>query len=351
MTAHILVTGCAGFIGSNFIYYYLEEHPDRTLIGLDKLTYAGNLDNLAKIPGQQKDRFHFIRGDVCDSEIVERAFRDFDINGVIHFAAESHVDRSILDPQVFLKSNILGTFVLLDTARKFWLEGKDDPKRHRFVQISTDEVYGSLGPDGYFREDSPLDPHSPYSASKASADLLASSYHVTFGLPVMITRCSNNYGPYQFPEKLIPLIITKALHHQTLPVYGDGKQIRDWLFVRDHCRAIDMVYQQGIPGEVYNIGGNNERKNIDLVRTIISILNRETGDQGITDDLIRYVDDRPGHDRRYAIDSSKIRRDLGWMPEISLDDGLERTVRWYLDNEGWFRRIISGEHAKLRTSD
>jgi dTDP-glucose 4,6-dehydratase len=241
---------------------------------------------------------------------------------------------------------------MLESARLYWSELSDDQRKaFRFLHVSTDEVFGSLGATGYFSEETPYAPNSPYSASKASSDHFVRAYFHTYGLPTVITNCSNNYGPYQFPEKLIPLIIIKALHHQTLPVYGDGKQIRDWLFVRDHCRAIDMVYQQGIPGEVYNIGGNNERKNIDLVRTIISILNRETGDQGITDDLIRYVDDRPGHDRRYAIDSSKIRRDLGWMPEISLDDGLERTVRWYLDNEGWFRRIISGEHAKLRTSD
>jgi dTDP-glucose 4,6-dehydratase len=347
MTMAILITGCAGFIGSNFVYHFLKEHPDRTIIGYDKLTYAGNLDNLSNISISQKERFKFIKGDVCDAETVETVFRNYQIEGVIHFAAESHVDRSIEDPQVFLKSNILGTYVLLDTARKFWLRKNQLDDIHRFVQISTDEVYGSLGDQGYFTEETPLDPHSPYSASKASADLLASSYHDTFGLPVIITRCSNNYGPYQFPEKLIPLVIMRALNHETLPVYGDGKQIRDWLYVEDHCRAVDLAYEQGIPGEVYNIGGNNERENIELVRMLVSVLQRETGDEEINDGLIRHVTDRPGHDRRYAIDSSKIKHELGWSPETGFREGMKKTVLWYLENREWLKRVKSGEYQRI----
>jgi dTDP-glucose 4,6-dehydratase len=347
MSTQILVTGAAGFIGSNFIYHYLENHPDRTVIGYDKLTYAGNLENLSHIPKDQKDRFTFIRGDICDPDLVDRVFHKFDINGVIHFAAESHVDRSILDPRVFLQTNILGTCVLLDSARKFWKHRGLSDDETRFLQVSTDEVYGSLGPTGFFTEDSPLDPHSPYSASKASADLMITSYYTTFGMPVIITRCSNNYGPYQFPEKLIPLIITKALAHEPIPVYGDGRQIRDWLFVLDHCRAIDLVYEKGRCGEVYNIGGNNERENIELVRILVSVLRNETGDQRISQELIRHVSDRPGHDRRYAIDSSKVQRELGWVPETDFHDGIRKTVLWYLDNREWLKRVISGEYRQL----
>lgn len=346
MMENILVTGCAGFIGSNFVYRFLENHPDRRIIGYDKLTYAGNLDNLSRIPNDQKERFVFVRGDICDAETVDVIFRDYEIEGVIHFAAESHVDRSIKDPQTFLKSNILGTCVLLDTVRKYWTH--DDP--HRFVQVSTDEVYGSLGSDGYFTEDTPLDPHSPYSASKASADLLASSYHDTYGVPVIITRCSNNYGPYQFPEKLIPLVIMNALNHETLPVYGDGKQVRDWLYVEDHCSAVDLVHEKGVPGEVYNIGGNNERQNIELVRMLISILHSETGDEGIHEGLIRHVTDRPGHDRRYAIDSSKIQRELGWSPHTAFPEGMKKTVRWYLEDREWLARVKSGEYRQIGDS-
>jgi len=341
MTLNILVTGCAGFIGSNFVYHYLKEHPERTIIGLDKLTYAGNMDNLSHIPENQKKRFIFVKGDICDEETVDAVFRRYQIEGVIHFAAESHVDRSIQDPQIFLKSNILGTFVLLDTARKFWLRKHEQGVLNRFVQISTDEVYGSLGPAGYFTEETPLDPHSPYSASKASADLLVKSYHDTYGLPAVITRCSNNYGPYQFPEKLIPLTILQALHHETIPIYGDGKQIRDWLYVEDHCRAVDQVYEKGRPGEVYNIGGNNERRNFELVQMLISLLHHETGDSEITEELIRYVADRPGHDRRYALDTTKIRQELGWIPETEFWEGMQKTVRWYLANRNWLERAIS----------
>jgi dTDP-glucose 4,6-dehydratase len=252
----LLVTGVAGFIGSNFVEYYLSEHPDETILGLDSLTYAGNLENLASLPPGRKGRFLFVKGDITDAGLVEGLFEENEIEGVIHFAAESHVDRSIEDPLLFLRTNILGTCTLLDVAKKTWDEDQ------RFVQVSTDEVYGSLGPEGTFSESTPLDPHSPYSASKASADLMAKAYHDTFGMNILITRCSNNYGPYQFPEKLIPLIIRNALSHQPLPVYGNGRQVRDWLYVEDHCRAVDLVYHRGTPGEVYNIGGNNERETI-----------------------------------------------------------------------------------------
>ena len=341
MKKAILVTGCAGFIGSNFVYHYLREHPERMIIGLDNLTYAGNLDNLSHLPENQKNRFVFVKGDAGDKETVEAQFQRYEIEGVIHFAAESHVDRSIQDPQIFLKSNILGTFVLLDAARKFWLPKNKQDTSKRFIQISTDEVYGSLGQDGYFTEETPLDPHSPYSASKASADLLVKSYHDTYGLPIVITRCSNNYGPFQHPEKLIPLTILQALHHQTIPIYGDGNQVRDWLYVEDHCRAVDTIYERGRTGEIYNIGGNNERKNIDLVRMLISVLRHETGDPEITEALIRHVPDRPGHDRRYALDTSKIRRDLGWIPQTGFEVGIQRTVEWYLANRNWLERTIT----------
>jgi len=349
MITPILITGVAGFIGSNFVYHYLHSHPDRTIIGFDNLTYAGNLENLSAIPGSQRDRFIFINGDICDSDTVEKVFQDYQIEGVINFAAESHVDRSIRDPRIFLKSNILGTCVLLDAARTFWENGEFSYEKTRFVQISTDEVYGSLGPEGYFTEDTPLDPHSPYSASKASADLLASAYHDTYGLPVIITRCSNNYGPYQFPEKLIPLVITRALDHQPVPVYGDGRQTRDWLYVGDHCRAVDLVYEKGHCGEVYNIGGNNERENIELVRLLLSVLREETGDEDIDESLIQHVTDRPGHDRRYAIDSGKLQRELGWTPQTRFSDGLKMTVRWYLKNREWLARLVSGEYKYLKS--
>jgi dTDP-glucose 4,6-dehydratase len=343
----LLVTGVAGFIGSNFVHFWLLNHPSDEIIGLDNLTYAGNLENLEKIPADQKKRFTFIKGDICDPELVDRIFNRSEIDHVVHFAAESHVDRSIHDPQIFLRSNILGTATLLDSAKKFW---KNDGKwisGKRFLQISTDEVYGSLGPVGYFTEKTPLDPHSPYSASKASADLLVKAYHDTFGMPVLITRCSNNYGPYQFPEKLIPLMINNALHHQSLPVYGDGKQIRDWLYVDDHCRAIERVLEAGCEGEVYNIGGNNERYNIDIVHLVIRILRDETGDNDINDSLITFVNDRLGHDRRYAIDSSKIRQELGWKPQISFEVGIRSTIRWYLDHKEWMQQVLSGEYLRF----
>jgi dTDP-glucose 4,6-dehydratase len=337
----LLVTGVAGFIGSNFVEYYLSEHRDETILGLDSLTYAGNLENLASLHSGQKDRFLFVKGDITDAGLVEGLFEENEIEGVIHFAAESHVDRSIEDPLLFLRTNILGTCTLLDAAKKAWSNGE------RFVQISTDEVYGSLGQEGSFSESTPLDPHSPYSASKASADLMAKAYHDTFGMQVLITRCSNNYGPYQFPEKLIPLIIRNALSHQPLPVYGDGRQVRDWLYVEDHCRAVDLVYRRGTPGGVYNIGGNNERENIGIVRLILSMLREETGDLGISEDLIRFVRDRPGHDRRYAIDSSKLQRELGWKPLTSFETGIRATVRWYLDHRDWVERVINREYLRF----
>jgi dTDP-glucose 4,6-dehydratase len=343
----LLVTGVAGFIGSNFIYSWLSNHPDDEVIGLDNLTYAGNLENLENIAAEQKKRFTFIKGDICDQKTVDSLFEKSDIDRVVHFAAESHVDRSLHDPQIFLRSNILGTATLLDAARKAWKRKNHGFLDNRFLQVSTDEVYGSLGPRGYFTEKTPLDPHSPYSASKASADLLVKAYYDTFGMPVLITRCSNNYGPYQFPEKLIPLMINNALQHRSLPVYGDGKQIRDWLYVMDHCRAIERVLEAGRLGEVYNIGGNNEKYNIDIVNLVISILREETDDIAINDSLITYVNDRPGHDRRYAIDSSKIQQELNWKPTVTFEEGIRSTIRWYVDHPDWMKHVISGEYMKF----
>jgi dTDP-glucose 4,6-dehydratase len=342
----ILVTGCAGFIGSNFVYYYLEKYKDRKIIGLDKLTYAGNLKNLEKLTDEQKARFKFIKGDITNSELIEYIFEEYNIDGVINFAAESHVDRSILDPQIFVKTNVLGTQVLLDVAKKHWFDGNKWKEGKKFLQISTDEVYGSLGPTGYFTEETPLDPHSPYSASKAAADLLVKAYHDTYKMPINLTRCSNNYGPYQFPEKLIPLMITNALEHKELPVYGDGRQIRDWLYVEDHCRAIDMVLENGKIGEVYNIGGNNERENIFIVKKIIEILREITKDEDINESLIKHVKDRPGHDRRYAIDASKIKKELGWEPKTSFEEGIRKTIEWYLENKEWLQSVKSGEYLE-----
>ncbi|WKV08532.1 dTDP-glucose 4,6-dehydratase [Thermoanaerobacterium sp. CMT5567-10] len=322
----VLVTGGAGFIGSNFIKYMLKEHKDYKVINLDKLTYAGNLENLKDV--ENNSNYVFIKGDITDRDIVEKIFSD-GIDYVVNFAAESHVDRSIEDPGIFLKTNVLGTQVLLDAAKKYGVK--------KYLQVSTDEVYGSLGETGYFTEQTSLSPNSPYSASKASADLLVRAYHHTFGIPVNITRCSNNYGPYQFPEKLIPLMIINALHGKELPVYGDGLNVRDWLYVEDHCRAIDLVLHKGKIGEVYNIGGNNEKANIEIVRLILKELDKP-------ESLIKYVKDRPGHDRRYAIDSSKIQNELGWKPTYNFDEGMKKTIRWYLDNEEWWEKIISGEY-------
>ncbi|HOJ79104.1 MAG TPA: dTDP-glucose 4,6-dehydratase [Bacillota bacterium] len=322
----ILVTGGAGFIGSNLLYYLSEVYPDYTLINLDKLTYAGNLENLRGL--EQNANYRFVKGDITDRELVESIFAE-GLDGVIHLAAESHVDRSIEQPDIFVTTNILGTQVLLDLTRKYNVK--------RYLQISTDEVYGSLGATGYFTEETPLAPNSPYSASKASADLLVRAAYHTFNLPVMITRCSNNYGPYQFPEKLIPLMISNALEGKELPVYGDGLNVRDWLHVRDHCRAIDLVFHQGTPGEVYNVGGNNEKANIEIVELILKELGKPKS-------LIKYVKDRPGHDRRYAIDASNIKQKLGWEPQIAFEDGIRETITWYLENREWWERIKSGEY-------
>ncbi|MDN5301115.1 MAG: dTDP-glucose 4,6-dehydratase [Thermoanaerobacteraceae bacterium] len=324
----ILVTGGAGFIGSNFIKYMIREHKDYKIINLDKLTYAGNLENLRDI--EDNPNYTFIKGDITDESLVDEIF-SMGLDYVVNFAAESHVDRSIEDPQIFLRTNVLGTGVLLRAAKKHGVK--------KFLQVSTDEVYGSLGSTGYFTEESPLQPNSPYSASKASADLLVRAYYKTFQLPVNITRCSNNYGPYQFPEKLIPLMIINALHDKSLPVYGDGLNVRDWLYVEDHCRALDMVLHKGKVGEVYNIGGNNERTNLEIVKLILKEL-------GKPESLINFVKDRPGHDRRYAIDASKIKRELGWEPQVNFEEGMKKTIEWYLNNRQWWQAIISGEYME-----
>jgi len=338
----LLVTGGAGFIGSNFIRYILRARPGVSVINLDKLTYAGNLENLAGL--ESHPRYSFIRGDICNRHLVSDIMSG-GVDAVINFAAESHVDRSIMDASPFVETNVRGTQVLLDAAVAYWkerLNGRAAAGAERpviFIQVSTDEVYGSLGPEGRFTEESPLKPSSPYSASKAAADLLALAYHRTHGLPVIVTRCSNNYGPYQFPEKLIPLMITNALEGRPLPVYGDGLNVRDWLHVEDHCRALELVLFRGRPGEIYNIGGHGERPNIEVVQMILRLLNKP-------ESLIRFVKDRPGHDRRYAIDPSKITRELGWRPRYTFEEGLAETVEWYVKNRFWWERIKSGEYRE-----
>ncbi len=323
----LLVTGGAGFIGSNFINNILRTRDDVSIVNLDKLTYAGNLENLTE--AEKYKNYTFVRGDILDHDLVEDIFRKHSIKHVINFAAESHVDRSILGSEVFFTTNVVGTNVLLEASRRHEVE--------KFVQVSTDEVYGSLGAEGLFKEDSPLSPNSPYSASKASADLMALSFEHTFGLPVVITRCSNNYGPYQFPEKLIPLMIINALSDKKLPVYGDGLNVRDWIYVLDHNRAVETVWENGKTGEVYNIGAGQEMTNIEIVRLLLKHLNK-------SEDLIEFVKDRPGHDRRYAIDSSKIQSELGWKPEFSFESAIEDTVQWYLSNKDWWKKVISGEY-------
>ncbi|MFW9994120.1 MAG: dTDP-glucose 4,6-dehydratase [Candidatus Odinarchaeota archaeon] len=340
----ILITGVAGFIGTNYANYHLRNHTNHRIIGLDKLTYAGNMENLKHLLSEEQGRFTFIKGDINDKKLVENIFSEHGIDIVINFAAETHVDRSIMDSQVFLKTNVLGTHTLLDVCKGLWVDNGEVFKGKRFIQISTDEVYGSLGPTGYFTEITPLNPHSPYSASKASADLIVKVYYDTHQLPVNIARCSNNYGPYQFPEKLIPLMIYNALRHEHLPVYGDGKQIRDWLHVDDHCRAIDFIMKNGRNGEIYNIGGHNERENIIIVKKIVELLQEKTGDQAINETLIKYVKDRPGHDRRYGIDPAKLMNELGWKSEIKFEDGLSSTIDWYLANRAWMKNIISGDY-------
>jgi dTDP-glucose 4,6-dehydratase len=326
LSLKLLVTGGAGFIGSNFIHYILKTYPDYAVVNLDKPTYAGDLESLSDV--ENHPNYCVILGDITNPTDVESAFQS-SVDVVVHFAAESHVDRSILNPGVIVHTNVLGTQCLLEYARRYGVQ--------KFIQISTDEVYGTLGQTGKFTEDTPLQPNSPYSSSKASADLLARAYHETFGLPVIITRCSNNYGPFQFPEKLIPLTIIRAINGQSVPVYGDGLQIRDWLHVDDHCRAIDLVIHHGVAGEIYNIGCNNEWANVDVVKRILYELDQPH-------DLIHFVKDRPGHDQRYAIDASKIKRDLGWTPFISFEKGLAETVQWYLHHESWWKRVLTGEY-------
>ncbi|MBU1100664.1 MAG: dTDP-glucose 4,6-dehydratase [Bacteroidetes bacterium] len=324
---NILVTGGAGFIGSNFLNYILTKRDDVNIVNLDKLTYAGNLENLSSI--EKKKNYTFVKGDITNRELLDYIFTKYSIKHVINFAAESHVDRSILGSEVFTVSNVLGTNVLLEAAKNHQVE--------RFVQISTDEVYGSLGPTGLFTENTPLSPNSPYSASKTAADMLAMAFNHTYGLPVVITRCSNNYGPYQFPEKLIPLMIINAMHDKKLPVYGDGLNVRDWIHVTDHNRAAELVWENGKVGEVYNIGASQEMTNIEIIKLIIKAL-------GKTEALIEYVKDRPGHDKRYAIDSTKIERELGWKPEHKFEEAIQSTIEWYLNNKPWWGRIISGEY-------
>lgn len=339
---NILVTGGAGFIGTNFVKYMLSHH-DYKIVNLDALTYAGNINNLKDI--ESHTNYHFIKGDICDRDLINDIFKKYKIDTVINFAAESHVDRSIEEPEVFLKSNILGTEVLLDTAVNYWkLDPNDKYSRDfkedvKFIQVSTDEVYGELGKEGLFTEQTPLAPNSPYSASKASGDLIVRAYHETYGLPVNITRCSNNYGPYQFPEKLIPLMINNALKGEDLPIYGDGKQVRDWLHVDDHSEAIDTVLHKGKVGEVYNIGGNNEKENIEIVKLILTKLEK-------SEELIKHVTDRLGHDRRYAIDNTKITTELGWEPKYTFEKGIEVTIKWYLENTDWMESIVTGDYLK-----
>lgn len=336
-----LVTGGAGFIGSNFVHYMLKRYSDIRIINLDKLTYAGNLENLKEV--ESNSSYTFIQGDICDKELIEKIFSENDIDYVVNFAAESHVDRSIKEPEIFVVTNVIGTVTLLNAAKNAWEIDGGFKEGKKYLQVSTDEVYGSLGETGYFTETTPLDPHSPYASSKTSADLMAKAYFDTYKMPVNITRCSNNYGSFQFPEKLIPLLINNCLNHKSLPVYGDGLNIRDWIYVEDHCKAIDMVMNKGILGEVYNIGGHNERTNIQIVKTVINYL-QEHVDKEITEDLITYVEDRKGHDQRYGIDPTKIKEELGWYPETTFEVGIEKTIEWYLQNNEWMKNITSGEY-------
>ncbi|EJQ35384.1 dTDP-glucose 4,6-dehydratase [Bacillus toyonensis] len=325
----VLVTGGAGFIGSNFVRYMVKKYPKYNIVNLDALTYAGNLENLKDI--EELSNYKFIKGDIADRQFINQLFKEENFDYVLNFAAESHVDRSITNPDIFIQTNIQGTQVLLDAAKNAEVK--------KYLQVSTDEVYGTLGETGYFTEETPLASNSPYSSSKAGADLLVRAYHETFGLPVNITRCSNNYGPFHFPEKLIPLMIINALNDKQLPVYGDGLNVRDWLHVEDHCQAIDLVLHKGKNGEVYNVGGNNERTNIEIVKTILKALDKP-------ESLIKYVTDRPGHDRRYAIDATKLREELGWSPKYNFDTGIEQTIKWYLENQDWWKNIISGEYQE-----
>ena len=327
-----LVTGGAGFIGSNFVIYMLNKYSDVKIINVDKLTYAGNLENLKSV--ESNPNYVFVQADICDKEAIQSLFDQYDIDYVVNFAAESHVDRSITNPEIFVQTNVLGTVNLLNIAKNAWAVGDDQYKDGvKFMQVSTDEVYGSL------------DPHSPYSSSKASADLFVKAYSDTYKLPVNITRCSNNYGPYQFPEKLIPLMINNTLQHKELPIYGDGMQIRDWLYVEDHCKAIDMVVRGGKLGEVYNVGGHNERPNIVIVKTILEYV-KENVDPAVGEHMMKHVADRKGHDRRYGIDPEKIKRDLGWYPETTFEVGIKKTIQWYLNHKEWMENVTSGAYQE-----
>ena len=347
MKRNILITGGAGFIGSHVVRLFVTKYPDYRIVCLDKLTYGGNLANLSDI--EQRPNYVFEKADICDFDAVCGIFRKYDIDGVIHLAAESHVDRSIKDPFTFAKTNVLGTLSLLQAARLHW-DGRWEGKR--FYHISTDEVYGALRFDGsFFTETTKYDPHSPYSASKASSDHFVRAFHDTYGMPTIVTNCSNNYGPYQFPEKLIPLFINNIRHGKPLPVYGKGENVRDWLYVEDHARAIDLIFHKGRIADTYNIGGFNEWRNIDLIRVIIRTVDRLLGNaEGASDHLITYVADRAGHDLRYAIDSSKLKNELGWEPSLQFEEGIDKTVRWYLDNQEWMDRITSGEYEKYYES-
>jgi dTDP-glucose 4,6-dehydratase len=347
MMKTLVVTGGAGFIGSNFIRLSLDRDPDLRVVNLDALTYAGNLSNLADIAAQMPDRYRFVHGDIGDRRLLDQLFNKEQPDRVIHFAAESHVDRSIHGPMAFVQTNVAGTCQLLAACRQMW-EQRGCPADFRFVQVSTDEVFGSLGPEGYFSEKTPYDPSSPYSASKAAADHLVHAWHHTYGFPAIVTNCSNNYGPFQFPEKLIPLMIMNILREKELPVYGDGANVRDWLFVTDHCEALVSILAKGVPGETYCIGGGAERKNIDIVRYLCRIMDQHLERSGSRESkrLIRFVKDRPGHDRRYAIDASKIRRELGWAPRFAFEDALAMTVQWYLEHQAWIDNVNSGEYRK-----
>ncbi|HJA98545.1 MAG TPA: dTDP-glucose 4,6-dehydratase [Candidatus Alistipes avicola] len=347
MKRNILITGGAGFIGSHVVRLFVNKYPEYRIINLDKLTYAGNLANLRDI--EHAPNYTFVRADICDLETIREVFRRYEIDGVIHLAAESHVDRSIKDPFTFARTNVMGTLTLLQAAKEYWNEAWEGK---RFYHISTDEVYGALEFDGsLFTEETRYNPHSPYSAAKASSDHFVRAYHDTYGMPTIVTNCSNNYGPYQFPEKLIPLFINNIRHSRPLPVYGTGENVRDWLYVEDHARAIDLIFHRGKIAETYNIGGFNEWKNIDLIRVIVKTVDRLLGNpEGTSDKLITFVTDRAGHDLRYAIDASKLKRELGWEPSLQFEEGIEKTVRWYLENQEWMDQITSGEYEKYYDS-
>ncbi|MFQ5737182.1 MAG: dTDP-glucose 4,6-dehydratase [Thermodesulfobacteriota bacterium] len=352
----ILITGGAGFIGANFVHYMRRKYPQDRVVVLDRLTYAGNLENLKDLAAADDPGFTFVKGDIGDAALVDGIFRDESIDTVVNFAAESHVDRSILGPRAFMETNVMGTFTLLEAARRHWPRDGQAAAHNRFLHVSTDEVYGTLGETGAFTEQTPYSPNSPYSASKAASDHIVRAYRHTYGLPVLTTNCSNNYGPYQFPEKLIPLMVINALKGKALPVYGDGKNVRDWIYVEDHCAGVDTVLSKGRLGETYNLGGRCEKQNIEIVRLICSVVDEMAAfDKGLSaafpfegsrNALITYVKDRPGHDRRYAIDCSKAERELGWTPRVGFEEGMKKTIDWYIRNRPWWERILSGEYME-----